>query len=161
MVSKPAGLSAWEAELLEHLTEHVGTEGELLASYQRIAGESQSEYVSYLMALIVEEEVRHHRLFGELANAIRGQVERDVGAQVPLAGPVANPRELLEATESLLEAERKDARELKRLSRNLRSMRGLSLWPLLVELMKRDTEKHRTILGFVRTRLRAQLRARG
>lgn len=149
----------WEAELLEHLTEHVGTEGALLASYQRVAEESQSEYVSYLMALIAEEEARHHRLFGELVNALRAPVERGVGPMVPLVERVANPRDLLEATEGFLAAERKDARELKRLSRELRSMRGLSLWPLLIELMQRDTEKHQSILDFIRTQLRDQLRS--
>ena len=37
-------------------------------------------------------------------------------------------------------------------------MRGLSIWPLLVELMERDTEKHQAILRFLRKRLREQLR---
>jgi len=42
--------------------------------------------------------------------------------------------EHLEATEKFLKAERTDARHLKRLSRakGLRSMRGHSVWPLLV-----------------------------
>ena len=156
--SQPSGLSVWDAELLKHLTEHLETEADLLASYQRLTEESQSEYVSYLMALLVEDEARHHRLFGELVNALRAPVERDVGTMVPTVGTVANPQELLELTNRFLEAERKDARELKRMSRGLRLMRGLSLWPLLVELMERDTEKHQTILRFIRGRVRDQLR---
>jgi len=158
VTSKPVGLSVWEAELFEHLTEHVATESGLLASYQELGTEAQSEYVAYLMNLLAEEEARHHRLFGELINALRAPVERDVGPKVPTVENVANPRELLEATERFLEAERNDARQLKHLSRRLRSMRGLSIWPLLVELMERDTEKHQAILRFLRKRLREQLR---
>ena len=38
-------------------------------------------------------------------------------------------------------------------------MRGHSLWPLLIELMQRDTEKHLAILGFIRTQLRRDARS--
>lgn len=158
--SNPAGLSAWEAELLEHLTEHLETEIDLLASYQQLVEKAQAPYVSYLIDLIVEDEARHHRLFGELVNALRAPVERVAGTQVPTVTSATDARELLEATEKFLKAERADARELKRLSRikGLRSMRGHSVWPLLVELMERDTKKHQTILRFIRTQLRGQLR---
>jgi hypothetical protein len=37
-------------------------------------------------------------------------------------------------------------------------MKGLSLWPLLIELMQRDNAKHQAILEFVRDQLRDQLR---
>lgn len=157
MVSKFVGLSVWEAELLEHLTEHLATESDLISSYQQLGREDQSDWVSYLMNLLAEEEERHHRLFKELANALRAPIERDVGTMVPTVGNVANPSELLEAAERFLKAERKDARDLKHLSRGLRSMRGVSIWPLLIELMERDTEKHQTILRFIRKRLRAQV----
>jgi len=91
---------------------------------------------------------------------MRGSVERVDGTQVPLVTSTAAARELLEATERFLKAEPADARELKRLSRikGLRSMRGHSVWALLVGLMERDTEKHQAILGFIRTQLRRQLR---
>ena len=93
-----------------------------------------------------------------MTNALRAPVERDVGPKGPTVENAANPRELLEATERFPEAERNDGRELKRLSRRLRSMCGLSVWPLRVELMERDTEKHQAILCFLRKRLREQLR---
>lgn len=127
-------------------------------AYQRLGEESGSDWVYYVTELIAEEETRHHRLFEELANALRKPVERGIGDAVPTVTKVANPAELLEATERLLDAERRDAKELNRMSRPLRSMRGLSLWPLLIELMQRDTEKHIGILRFVCRRLRDQLR---
>jgi hypothetical protein len=153
---KPAGLSVWEAALLEHLTEHLHAEAELLAAYEQVVKKAGADYASYLFALIVEDEVRHHRLFAELANALRAPVERAVGAKVPTVEAVAHPSTLLEVTERLLDAEKADARELKRLARHkdLRRMRGHSLWPLLIELMEHDTEKHRKILRFIRAHLR-------
>jgi len=154
--TKPVGLSVWESALLDHLTEHRQTEGELLAAYQRVVESTQTEYVSYLFGLILEDEVRHHRIFEELANALRASVERAVGPKVPAVETVANPEALLEVTERLLDAEKADARALKRLSRDkdLRLMRGHSIWPLLIELMEHDTQKHKAILRFVRAQVR-------
>lgn len=156
----PAGLSTWETALLEHLTKHVEVERDLLASYQEISEKAEAPYASYLINLIIEDETRHHRLFGDLVNALRAPVERVAGTQVPTVTNAANARELLDATERFLRAERADERGLKRLSRRrvLRSMRGHSVWPLLVELMERDTKKHQAILRFIRKQLRAQLR---
>jgi len=157
---KPGGLSVWEASLLDHLTEHRHAEEELLATYQRVVEKTQTEYVAYLFSLILEDEIRHHRLFDELANAVRAPVERVGSAKVPTVETVANPDTLLEVTERLLEAEKADADELKRLSRQkeLRQMRDHSLWPLLIELMEHDTEKHQAILRFIRAQLRDDLR---
>jgi hypothetical protein len=153
---RPPGLSVWEAALLDHFTEHLRTERELLAAYQLVVDEAGAEYASYLFALIVEDEVRHHRLFEELANALRAAVQPTVEPKVPTVEAVANPDKLLAMTEQLLDAEKADARELKRLARDkqLRLMKGHSLWPLLIELMEHDTEKHQTILRFIRAQLR-------
>lgn len=155
-----AGLSTWEAALVEHLIRHVETESELLTSYQQAAANAQAPYASYLLGLIVEDETRHHRLFGELVNALRAPVEHIEGARVPTVTNATDARALLEATEEFLRAERADARALKRLARRkeLRTMRGHSVWPLLIELMERDTKKHQSILRFIRRQLREQLR---
>ena len=69
-----------------------------------------------------------------------------------------NPEELLGATERLLDRERVDERELKRLSKDLRDLRGTSVWPVLVEMMERDTEKHQGILRFVKQQLDDQMK---
>jgi rubrerythrin len=157
----PAGLSVWESELLQHLTHHLDQEADLLATYERLSREAHSEYVAYLFALIGEDEARHHRLFEELVNALRAPVDREVGAMVPTVATAANARELLEVVERFVKAERADKRELRKLarSRGIRTMRGHSLWPLLIELMQRDTEKHLAILRFIRTQLRRDARS--
>ena len=72
-------------------------------------------------------------------------------------------RDRLKVVERFVKAERADTRELRRLarSRSIRTMRGHSLWPLLIELMQRDTEKHLAILSFIRTQLRRDARSAG
>lgn len=151
---KPAGLSVWEAELFDYLSQHIENEAKLLDSYCDLAGRSGSPYVSYLLELIAQDEARHHTLFGELLNALRATVERDVGPSVPNVTPVENADEIQAETERFIGFETEDLRHLKRLAGELRPMRGLSLWPMLVETMERDTEKHLVMLRFIRDRLR-------
>lgn len=156
--SIPQGLSHSEGELFEHFSSHGETEGAILAEYGQLVADADADWISYVGNLILEEETRHHRVFQELANSLRAGVERNAGPVVPYVTNVASPAELLAVTERLLDAEVRDARELKRLARKLRDRKGHSLWPLLVELMQRDTEKHQVILKFMRNRLRGQAR---
>jgi len=157
-VATPPGLSVWEADLLTHLNQHMEQEGALLAKYRDLAGQCDADYFQYCVELIVEDEMRHHRLFSELGNAIRGAVERTDGLAVPTVRNASNPDELLAATKELLERERADEKELKRLSKNLRDLRGTSVWPVLVEVMERDTEKHQSILRFLEQQLEDQIK---
>ncbi len=161
--SRPAGLSVWEGELLEHLTHHLEQEAGLLDAYSKLARESNSEWVSYMLNLIGEDEARHHRLFEELVNALRAPVDREVGSMVPTVEPASNAADLLKIINRFIKAERADARTLRHLGRrrSIRTMRGHSLWPLLIELMRRDTQKHLAILRFIRTQLRGDARRAG
>ncbi len=159
-ITRPAGLSVWEGQLLEHLTHHLEQEAGLLETYGRLARESNSDWVSYLLDLIGEDEARHHRLFEELINALRAPVDRDIGSKVPTVSTATNAAKLLDVINRFIKAERADARELRHLARRrgIRTMRGHSLWPLLIELMQRDTQKHLAILRFIRTQLRGDAR---
>ena len=154
----PPGLSVWEADLFRHMSQHIDHEGTLLAAYKTVSEQADAEYVAYLVGMILEDEIRHHRLLTELVNTLRSSVEPTEGTSVPLVRDAANPVELLEVTERLLSRERRDARELQRLSRELRALRGSSVWPVLIDVMERDTEKHQTILRFVKQQLDDQLK---
>src|SRR4029077_18904523 len=90
-VATPPGLSVWEADLFRHLTDHMEQEGALLASYKALAEASDADHWRYLVELIIEDEIRHHRLFTELVNAIRSAVERTDGLAVPMVRNAANP----------------------------------------------------------------------
>jgi hypothetical protein len=152
MVSKLVGASPWEDELYAHLTSHVSNERELLVEYQQAAAASGSAAFQYLASLIVEDEVRHHRIFEELADTLRTDAElRSEPPPIPRLdqwGP--DPRHVVELSERLMEHERADAKELDRLTRELKDVRETTMWGLLVKLMQMDTAKHIEILDYVR-----------
>jgi bacterioferritin (cytochrome b1) len=56
---------------------------------------------------------------------------------------------VFEVSDRLLKKEREDAQELKRLQRELRDVKDTTLWSLLVDVMRHDTDKHIAILEFV------------
>jgi rubrerythrin len=151
-----AGASVWEEELYEHLTTHLGNELDLLTAYKNAAVESKSPAFQYLVGLIIEDEMRHHQLFEELANSLRSDVEmRPVQPSVPDMGGFGElPDKVVELTDALLAREEEDASRLRRLARELRDVRDTTLWYLLVKVMELDTEKHAEILRFVRKHAR-------
>ncbi len=153
------GASAWEDDLYRHLSTHMSAEIGLLSAYKEAAEESKSAAFSYLANLIIEDEKRHHRVFEELANALRSDVEmRPIDPSVPdMAGFGDIPQRVVELTDELLAREEEDAAELRMLSRQLRDVRDTTLWQLLVKVMELDTEKHAEILRFVRKHARRSL----
>ncbi len=159
MVTRLIGASPWEEELYEHLTAHEESERDLLVEYRQAGERSGSAAFEYLTALIVEDEMRHHRMFGELASALRSDAElRPDQPEVPRLDHWGPDRaEVIELTETLLDREYADARELRRLAAHLKELEGVSLWPLLVRLMEMDTAKHIEILTFVKHSARRSL----
>lgn len=146
------GASVGESALYDHLTTHADAESALLEPYQEAAESSPSAAFRYLAGLIVEDEIRHHRLFVDLAESLRSDAEMR-------SGPAAVPRldfdrcpdtaHLLKLTRELLEQERRDAKELRHLTKELADMKETTMWALLVEIMQADTAKHIKILRFV------------
>ncbi len=155
-MSKLTGASTWEEDLYEHLTSHETTEGAMLAEYRDAATTSSSGAFRYLSALIMEDEIRHHKVFRDLASALKNDVELNPETPaIPHMGTWGDDAaSVLRMTEELLEREREDAKELKELTSELKSLKDESLWPLLVRLMEMDTAKHIEILKFVRRHVR-------
>jgi glycine cleavage system regulatory protein len=150
--NKLRGASVWESELYEHLMSHESSERELLVEYKRTASDSQSRAFQYLADLIIDDEVRHHRIFRELASALKTDAEfRPEQPAVPRLdhwGPDA--ASVVEDTTRLLDREHADADELRRLSRQFKDLKDETMWQLLVKLMEMDTAKHIAILEFIR-----------
>jgi hypothetical protein len=151
-----AGPSATDRALYAHLTKHIATERGLLEEYTEIAERTESRAFRYLVNLLIEDEIRHHQLFSELAESVETiALMKAKEPAVPLIDFSRADRDgVLEATRRLLDHENEDARELKRLQRELRDTKDDSLNGLLVELMQRDTQKHIAILRFVRKHAR-------
>jgi hypothetical protein len=146
-----AGASAWERDLYAHFSSHVQAERGLLEEYSAIAEKTESKAFRYLVDLLIEDEIRHHRLFAELAESLKAQALIGEEPMVPYMDfERSDPVAVRAATKTLTESEERDARELKRLRRKLRDVKDTSLWSLLVDLMERDTDKHLAVLRFVR-----------
>lgn len=146
------GASVWEQSLYDHLVSHEQTERELLVEYQQAAADSQSPAFRYLASLIVEDEVRHHRLMKELAESLKLDAELAAGdPAVPrLGGWGPDPRKLAEIGDRLVQHEEYDLALLRRLRKEMETVKDTTLWCLLVRLMELDTSKHVEILNFVR-----------
>jgi hypothetical protein len=140
--------------LIDMVRSHGEREGAALASYQRLAEQSQDEGLRYAVRLIMEDEARHHQQISEMLNELHSFVwELDIKPRVPSL-EVRHDAALREETERLLAFEKEDARELRRLRKELRSNNGYPFFPLLVNLMLHDTAKHIDILRFIRARAR-------
>jgi hypothetical protein len=156
MESKLVGASVWEQQLYEHLTSHEENERELLMEYQDAANRSKSKAFKYLVSLIVEDEIRHHRTFGDLAESLKVDAElRPDDPAVPRLdhwGP--DGRLVAELAQKLEDREEQDLKMLRRLGDDLEDVKDTTLWKLLVKLMEMDTAKHIEILKFTRRHAR-------
>jgi hypothetical protein len=144
----------FEYDVLDLLESHGTREGTLLESYRQVAEESSTgDAVRYLVRLILEDEERHHRVFTEMSNYIKSFVwEVEVEPKVPAMAPRSDPR-LLAETRRLLAFEIEDAKQLRKLRKELRGSPKSWLHPLLVDLMLHDTAKHIAILKHIRKQL--------
>jgi rubrerythrin len=151
----------WAVTLMEHLTSHTELEQAALDEYVSAAARTKSKALQYLVGLIVEDEVRHHRQFAAIADSLRHAIEfTDPRSAVPTPDfDRADATEVLATIERLLDKERQDKRELRELRRQLRTVENTTLWALLVEQMQRDTDKHIAILEFTKKHTKARTRS--
>ena len=140
-------IDLWAQQLTHYLQEHMDTEREALRSYAHLAEETKSDRVRFLIQMVIDDEVRHHRLFQDMIHWMRSEhsgredIESRIGKDV--ATGVGDEREhLIEMTEGLLEMERDDERELKELERIVTEVADTAWWSSLVEAMRLDTRKH-------------------
>ena len=149
------GASQWEQDMYDHLREHGKVEAEILGEYRRLAEDAESSPAfRYLAGMILEDEIRHHRMFEDLAEAVRQLGElRAEDEPIPAVSGLRSDRDrIVDLTERLMEIESEDAKELKQLAKQLEDFRETTMWGLLVDLMRDDTEKHIKILRFIRDR---------
>jgi rubrerythrin len=148
-----AGPSAWERDLYAHLTAHVEGERGLLQQYRSAAEASPSKALRYLVDLLIEDEIRHHRIFTDLAESLKNDaLLKNTDPAIPYLdlNQTSDREAVIDLTDELLQREQADAQELKRLRHELRDVKDTSLWELLVEVMERDTQKHISILRFAK-----------
>ncbi|MCL2393875.1 MAG: ferritin-like domain-containing protein [Acidimicrobiaceae bacterium] len=140
--------SVWEDLALAHIEQHIATETGAAEAYEDL-GKAEDPQVRYLASLIAADEMRHHQLLQDIAQSLRSRVSETVDqSAIAKVAPLSSERRgvLLEKTRQLLEIEENDTGELKKLRRELDKAPDETVWPLLVEIMESDTEKHIRIL---------------
>ena len=153
------GSREWERDIHQHIASHGQTEGEILDEYQTLVDDEEIHPAfSYLARIILDDEVRHHRIFDDLAENMRQMTQDSVDrSPIPsLRGFHTDRVRIQRLTEQLLEVERSDERELKDLAKRLKDFDKVTLWGLLIELMLDDTRKHIKILEFIQDRSKDQ-----
>ena len=153
------GTREWEEDLYRHVASHGQVEGEILDEYQTLVDDGElPPAFAYLARMILEDEVRHHRLFADFAESMRQMVEESADeSPIPtLRGFHTDRVRIQRLTNQLLQMERSDERELKDLGKRLKEVDKVTLWGLLIELMLDDTRKHIKILRFIQARAKDQ-----
>jgi hypothetical protein len=151
-------LEAWARSVADHVTHHMDTEREVLTRYGELANDTPDERLRYLIHLILDDEVRHHRLFAEMVNWLRASTEyRPLeGPRVPSDVTRLEGEGLLELrarTQELLAFERDDLDDLKELRREVTKVEDTAWWGALVDTMEHDTRKHIQLLEFIERQL--------
>ena len=115
-----AGPSPWDRQLHAHLRGHVETERAILEKYAEVAERTDSKAFRYLVNLLIDEEVRHHRHFNEMADSLETQalMKREEPDIPYMDFHRADRAAVLEGAKELLENEERDIGELKRLQRD-------------------------------------------
>ena len=149
----PHDLSEYDRQLIQHLSEHVESEKEVIELYDALAHDDHP-YVSFIAELIGEDEARHHRLFTEWIETIKALAElRDAPDGIPHVDYHPVDPETIHLVDKLLDFEEADLAAAKKLRHEIRSVRTATLWGMLIELVIADTKKHIKVLKFLRARL--------
>ncbi|MGH9090898.1 MAG: ferritin-like domain-containing protein [Acidimicrobiales bacterium] len=143
------------AEITHAFAAHVRDESYVLDRYREVAAATGDPGTRFLLELVLADEDRHHEIFERLEAS--SEAEPPEGARVVPPPPRPEPEHravLLEHTRRFLEIERRDEVDLRSLAHELRHLREDTMWPLLVELMRLDTEKHVRVLEYLERCLR-------
>ena len=139
----------WAQRIIDQLHEHMDSEREALIRYGVLAEEAPDGHVRFLMKLILEDELRHHKLFAEMAEHLRREIEHRDDADLPQLRRSMDTEALRAETKALLELERNDLKELKDLRREVTKVADTAWWSALIDVMDADNRKHIAILKFV------------
>jgi hypothetical protein len=140
-------------QVLATLTSLDRHEDETLAAYRLLAERTEDDAVRYVVRLLIEDEERHQQLSAEMVRWLQILVDAaSTGAGRP-AGRRRTTRAFLDTTRHLIDLERDDARELRELRSELRSVPATSLIHVLANLMLDDATRHIQVLRFLRAPL--------
>jgi rubrerythrin len=151
--------SVWDERALAHIDQHLAVEAKAASSYEALA-KTEDPAVRYLAGLIAEDEQRHHQVLAKIAAALRAEVDDVAVPTHHVELSAAQRKELLDEARRLIEMEEADATALKGLRHELRSAPEETMWPVLVQMMSLDTDKHVHLLKAIERHLGGRYFAR-
>lgn len=139
----------WDRAAIGHIEAYLQRETDVVNGYEAMV-ETTTGAISYLLDQVISDEYRHHHVLAELAKAVGSATGRPeyAASEIPEPLPVAEEHrlQLLAETTRFIDIEKADQKDLHQLAGELRPAKASTIWPLLVELMELDTEKHLKVL---------------
>jgi hypothetical protein len=152
---KPTHPPSLSERLIRALEAHASSEAHDLALCQELGERSDDPIVRLLVGMVVEDEQRHQSLLQSMVRRLQQEVEFvDEPGALPVGDRVTSPAdgEMAVTLRGLIRDEHEGARHLRHLARQEPHLYD-GLYPLLLEGIARDSEKHATILRFLLLRV--------
>lgn len=150
--------TSWDRKALSHIEAHLQRETSVVNGYEAMVGTTTGA-IAYLLNQVIADEYRHHHVLAELAKALGSATGRPGYEASEVPDPTAISEEsrlqLLAETRRFIDVEKDDEKDLRQLVADLRPVKTRTIWPLLVELMELDTEKHLRVLRRIEQMLTA------
>ena len=157
MTKRPPPSTSAARALVAFLTSHEAREEETLAGYRLLAESLPTAGLRYVARLILSDEQRHHQFFGDLSETVLAFEDLAArGMPIPPIHGEADPaarQSALHSLEQFITREEQERTDLERLAADLEASQGTTLWPLIVQIMQEDTERHIRLLEFMRAEL--------
>ena len=140
---------------MSEMENHDLKEGDFIRSYKEIAQKTKDSSIKFLLQMIVSDEEKHHAVIHAMASSLKGSLTWTKPQDaLPSGGEVGEERgELLKLTAEFIKHEKEGIKETKQLMKESKGYyRGL--FPLLLQMMVYDSEKHVAVLDFLHKRLK-------
>jgi hypothetical protein len=150
--TQPPSLSE---RLIRALEAYASAEAHDVATCQQIIERSDDTVMKLLIGMIVDDEQRHHALLQSMVRRLQEEVEfvpSPTALPVPDGEAAEADSQLATILRTLIRDEHEGARHLRHIARQEPHMYG-GLYPMLLETIARDSEKHATMFRFLLQRL--------
>ena len=139
--------------LIRALEAHASAEAHDQATCEELAERSPDPAFKLLLGLILEDEQQHHSLLQSMVRRLQEEVEFVAS---PTALPLMDPApladdELAQSLRALIRDAHEGARHLRHIARQEPHLYD-GLYPVLLETIARDSEKHAAILRYLLSR---------
>jgi len=140
--------------LTRALQAHAAATAADVATCRQLANRLADPVVELLVGMIVQDEHRHDALVRSMVRRLEEEVDflpSETAVPVPngsMLSDVVAAEEIAASVRGLIRNEHEGARHLRHLARQEPTLYG-GLYPLLLETIARDSEKHATILRYL------------